>query len=116
MIQADIDASGVANAYPVDVALIGDLGATLTELLARSGDLDQSSRPAWRAELDNVRAGWDEIVQSSQDLGEEGEIGTGAVVAALRRAYPGPINLVSDCASTTSGSCSSFKRSKATTS
>jgi acetolactate synthase-1/2/3 large subunit len=96
IIQADIDASGIANAYPTEHALIGDLRSTLEDLRAAMG-----SRPAdlapWYEQLEQARAKWAAIALASQVPGAPGAIGTGATVQALRKAYNGPINLVNDC-------------------
>lgn len=95
IIQADIDVTGIANAYPVVEALVGDLRSTLVDLGVALGR-DKPSRDGWFALLADARTEWDKVVLASQAPGSVGAIGTGAVVQALRRAYPGPVNLVND--------------------
>lgn len=98
LVQADIDPLAVANAYPVDDVLIGDAALTLSDLCAASGSDAAPDRDAWLARIDEQRQAWAGTVATSQAPGVAGEIGTGAVVAALRRAYDdGPVNLVCDC-------------------
>lgn len=97
MIQADIDAAGIANAYPVDQALVGDLRSTLDDLLAamqgrRMGELD-----GWHGHLTQARSSWAATAAASRVPGKIGAIGTGAVVQALRAAFDAPINIVNDC-------------------
>lgn len=97
IIQADIDVAGIANAYPVDEALVGDLQATLDDLAAAMKGRKGADLSAWHAHLDQARASWARIAAESQAPGSVGAIGTGAVVQALRKAIDGPINLVNDC-------------------
>lgn len=97
LIQSDIDPLAVANAYPVDDVLIGDATLALADLHAAAEGAAPPDRTAWLAHLDDERRGWQETVAQSQAPGTSGEIGTGAAVAALRRAYDGPVNLVCDC-------------------
>jgi acetolactate synthase-1/2/3 large subunit len=98
IIQADIEESGIGNSYPVEVPLIGHLASTIEDLsdaLAHRRSLEDRSE--WKAAIDNARIDWEAVALASQDPGETGHIGPGAVVQALRRAYPGPVNLVNDC-------------------
>ena len=81
----------------MEIALIGDLGSTLDDLLDAVGDGTGFGAVEWIADLQATRERWEDTVRGSQGSGEPGAIRTGAVVAALRRAYPGPINLVNDC-------------------
>ncbi|MBN9461429.1 MAG: thiamine pyrophosphate-binding protein [Burkholderiales bacterium] len=97
IIQADIDVAGIANAYPVDEALVGDLQATLDDLAAAMQSGKRADLSAWHAHLDQARASWARTAAASQAPGSVGAIGTGAVVQALRKAVDGPINLVNDC-------------------
>lgn len=96
IIQADIDASGVANSYPVELALIGDLRSTLADLQDAMGQR-QVNLKSWYEYLDQARAKWAPVALASQAPGASGSIGTGATVQALRKAYSDPINLVNDC-------------------
>jgi acetolactate synthase-1/2/3 large subunit len=96
LIHADIETSGIASSFPVEVPLLGHLTSTLEDLSDALGD-DIGDLQEWKDEIDVARAEWSEVAQASQDPGEVGHIGTGAVVQALRRAYPGPVNLVNDC-------------------
>lgn len=96
IIQADIGIAGIANAYPVEEALVGDLRSTLEDLGAAMGGR-RESRDTWFARIAAARAEWEKVARASQAPGSVGAIGTGAVVQALRRAYPGAINLVNDC-------------------
>lgn len=97
MIHADVELSGVANAYPVEEVLIGDLRSTLSDLAAALGGAETADRSAWLGHLEGVRADWVQTMRESQVDGSSGAVGTGAVVQALRRAYAGPINMVNDC-------------------
>ena len=97
IVHADIDLAGVANAYPVEEALIGDLGSTLDDLHAALKGATSPDRSRWYAHLDQARAEWLKLALASQDPGTAGAVGTGAVVQALRRAYPGAISMVNDC-------------------
>jgi acetolactate synthase I/II/III large subunit len=98
LVQVDIDPLAVGNAYPVDDVLIGDAALALSDLVEAAGSEEPRDRSVWKARLDDERAEWRRTVEQSQAPGEVGQIGTGAVVAALRRAYDdGPINLVCDC-------------------
>jgi len=96
IIQADIDASGIANTYPVEQALVGDLRSTLDDLKAAMENRTVDLKP-WYEFLQEARTKWLNTARSSQVLGSPGAIGTGATVQALRKAYNGPINLVNDC-------------------
>lgn len=95
IIQADIDVTGIANAYPVMEALVGDLRSTLVDLGTALGQ-NKPNRDGWFALLADARTEWEKTVLASQAPGSVGAIGTGAVVRALRRSYPGPVNLVND--------------------
>jgi len=96
LIQVDIEASAVANAYPVDVALLGDMRNVLLDLLADNESANDRSE--WLEQIAESKAQWRAVVsESAEDVGEANSIRTGAVVAALRSAFDGPINLVSDC-------------------
>jgi acetolactate synthase-1/2/3 large subunit len=97
IIQADVDLAGVANAYPVEEVLIGDLLSTLDDLNTALKDVTIPDLAHWRKHLEKVRSQWQTVATESQAGGSVGAIGTGAVVQALRRAYPGPINMVNDC-------------------
>ncbi|WP_342778912.1 thiamine pyrophosphate-dependent enzyme [Nocardioides humi] len=97
LIHADAELSGVANAYPVAEVLIGDLAATLDDLAAALGDASAPELDGWLAHLDQARTAWSTVVRRSRAPGRFGAIGTGAVVQALRTAYPGPLNMVNDC-------------------
>ncbi|RYE41032.1 MAG: thiamine pyrophosphate-binding protein [Hyphomicrobiales bacterium] len=97
LIQADADMSGVANAYPVEVALLGDMRATLADLGTACGDAGPTARPEWFKVIDRARAEWNNVAEDSKDPGIVGAIRTGAVIDALRRAFPGTINMVNDC-------------------
>jgi acetolactate synthase-1/2/3 large subunit len=71
---------------------------TLSDLCAAAGADAAPDRDPWLARIDDERQAWAATVAESQAPGAPGEIGTGAVVAALRRAYDdGPVNLVCDC-------------------
>jgi len=96
IIQADIEMSGIANAYPVRQALIGDMRSTLEDLQQALGD-EHPDRADWFASIDTARAEWAKVAEASQDGGAVGAIGTGAVVQAMRRAFSEPLNLVCDC-------------------
>jgi len=97
LIHADVDLAGVANAYPVEQVLIGDLGAVLDDLRAAVVDGPVSDRSAWLGHLDTARQEWLKTAAESQVAGATGAVGTGSVVQALRRAFTGPINMVNDC-------------------
>lgn len=97
IIQADIDLAGIANAYPVEEVLIGDLLATLEDLAAAMKSRKGQDLSAWYRHLDEARSAWQATALASQAAGSTGAIGTGAVVQALRKAVGGPINLVNDC-------------------
>ncbi|WP_375504138.1 thiamine pyrophosphate-binding protein [uncultured Jatrophihabitans sp.] len=97
IIQADAEASGVANAYPVREALIGDLRSTLDDLHTALSDAKVGDLGEWHQHLDYARWQWATVAKHSQNGGSRGAVGTGAVVQALRAAYPGPINMVNDC-------------------
>lgn len=97
IVHADIDLAGVANAYPIEEALIGDLVSTLEDLHAALKDAGSPDRSHWYTYLDRARDEWLAVAAASQAGGEVGAIGTGAVVQALRRAYPGAISMVNDC-------------------
>lgn len=96
IIQVDAELSGIANAYPVEVALLGDMRGVLEDLAA-AAPKQSLQREAWHEHLAKERADWSTVVEESQDPGTVGQIGTGAVVAALRATYDEPINLVNDC-------------------
>lgn len=97
IIQADIDVAGIANAYPVDEALVGDLRATLDDLAFVMKDRTNADRSDWHEHLAQARSSWAKTAAASQAPGSVGAIGTGAVVQALRKAIDRPINLVNDC-------------------
>ncbi len=97
IVHADIDVTGVANAYPVDVALIGDLRSTIDDLHAEMNEISNADWDEWYAALATVRAEWRTTAEASRNGGSIGSIGTGAVVHALRSSYSGPLNLVNDC-------------------
>lgn len=97
IIQADAELSGVANAYPVEEVLIGDLGSTLEDLASALKEVSMPELEQWHSHLDDARAKWLKVAEQSQSAGKTGAIGTGAVVQALRQTYPGPINMVNDC-------------------
>ncbi len=96
IIQADIDASGIANAYPVEIALVGDLRSTLEDLRTAMDNRTADLKP-WYEFLDQARTKWAKTARASQVPGASRAIGTGATVQALRKAYNSPINLVNDC-------------------
>lgn len=96
IIQVDIEASGIANAYPVAQSLVGDMSAALTDLITALGP-KKYDRKDWLVRIADARANWKKIADSSVVPGKIGAIGTGVVVQALRRAFEGPINLVNDC-------------------
>ena len=96
-VQADIDQSAIANAYPVAEALIGDMTNVLADLEL---SLASSTRPDladWRGQLSAERASWAQTALASRAPGTTRSIGTGAVVCALRRSSAEPLNLVNDC-------------------
>ncbi len=97
IIHADADLSGVANAYPVEQVLIGDLRSTFEDLLAALEGASPRDLDPWLAHLDEARTAWRRTADESAVPGSVGQVGTGAVVRALRKAYPGPINMVNDC-------------------
>lgn len=97
IIQVDVDVEGIANAYPVETALVGDMASVLTDLDAAIGDSTAVSREGWLSEIDSVRTEWNTVAEESAVCGVTGAIGTGAVVRALRDAFSGPVNLVNDC-------------------
>jgi acetolactate synthase-1/2/3 large subunit len=97
IIQADADLTGVANAYPVEEVLIGDLRSTLEDLATALKDATIPDLQHWYSQLDVARSKWQRVAAESQAPGSAGAIGTGAVVQALRKAYAGPINMVNDC-------------------
>ena len=97
IIQVDIEESAIANAYPVDDALIGHMEPVLEALTAAMAEHQAPDRSAWFDAIEAERRAWQEIVEASQAPGQVDEIGTGAVVKALRKAVSGPINLVNDC-------------------
>ncbi|OWT66399.1 thiamine pyrophosphate-binding protein [Candidimonas nitroreducens] len=97
IIQADICMSGIANTYPVEEALVGDLRAALEDLATAQKGSKNPDLSAWFAHLQEVRQAWEQTALASQAPGSTGAIGTGAVVQALRRSVEGPINLVNDC-------------------
>ena len=97
IIQADIDVAGIANAYPVDEALVGDLRATLDDLAFVMKGRKRADLSAWHEHLAQARSSWASTAAASQAPGSVGAIGTGAVVQALRKAIDRPINLVNDC-------------------
>lgn len=96
IIQVDIDAAAVANAYPIEAALIGDMRSTLEDLSA-AHDQPAPDRDGWFATIDKARGAWAQVATASQVPGVKGKVGTGVVVQALRKAYPEAINLVNDC-------------------
>ncbi len=99
LIQVDIDQASIANAYPVDEAIVGDVRLVLQDLLAASdARAKRSTEASWTTELAKRKREWRDVVRTSQSAGHRGLIGVGAVVESLRRHYDGiPINLVSDC-------------------
>jgi len=97
LIHADAELSGVANAYPVEEVLIGDLRSTLDDLLAALEGASIQDLSGWHGHIDAARSEWRKVALDSQTPGSVGAIGTGAVVQSLRKAFPGPINMVNDC-------------------
>jgi acetolactate synthase-1/2/3 large subunit len=97
MIHADAELTGVANAYPVEEVLIGDLRSTLDDLYAALKGASLQNLDAWYGHIDTARTAWAQTARESQTAGTIGAIGTGAVVQSLRKAFPGPINMVNDC-------------------
>ena len=98
IIQADAELSGIANAYPVAEVLIGDLRSTLEDLIAAlEGGATTGDLSGWLEQLGAARSKWQKIALDSQEPGSVGAVKTGAVVQALRRAYPGPVSMVNDC-------------------
>jgi acetolactate synthase I/II/III large subunit len=94
LIHLDIDPEIIGNVYPADVALLGDAGATIDELIGR---LDgPAALPDWRAEVERAKADWVQVVQECVEMpGDLLQIGY--VVAALRAKTSGtPVNLVTD--------------------
>jgi acetolactate synthase I/II/III large subunit len=97
IIHADIDLAGVANAYPAEQVLIGDLKASMEDLHSALSDSRLSDLNSWLGHLAHARDDWAKVASDSQAGGSEGAIGTGAVVQSLRRALPDPLNMVNDC-------------------
>jgi acetolactate synthase I/II/III large subunit len=97
LIQVDVEPASIANAYPVDQAVVGDLRLVLPALVEARGERPGVDRAEWYDRLNSARLEWEGVARASQDGGAKGAIGTGAVVQALRRAFDTPINLVCDC-------------------
>ena len=97
IIQADIDLTAIANAGPVEEALVGDLRSTLDDLASVMRGRKGADLSTWYNHLNDARSAWEKTAAASQELGLVGAIGTGAVVQALRKSTDRPMNLVNDC-------------------
>ncbi len=95
LIQADVELTAIANAYPVEEALLGDMALVLEDLLSAMSGRSTRNLDKWRSHLEDARAAWTK--NASVVPGTRGAIGTGLVTQSLRNAFDGPINLVSDC-------------------
>jgi acetolactate synthase-1/2/3 large subunit len=97
LVQVDVDPTAIANFYPVDEAVVGDVGLFLDDLTAALGSGLLATDAAWRGELDSRRAAWADVVKASQTPGRKGLIGVGWIVAALQDAYADTnVNFVCD--------------------
>jgi acetolactate synthase-1/2/3 large subunit len=64
VVQVDIDISEIGRTYPIDVGILGDAEAVLTELLAAVKGRDLGSRwPAWVEEAASRRQAWEEELE-----------------------------------------------------
>jgi acetolactate synthase-1/2/3 large subunit len=64
VVQVDIDVSEIGRTYPIDVGILGDAEAVLTELLAAIKGRDLGSRwPAWVEEGASRRQAWEEELE-----------------------------------------------------
>lgn len=97
IIQVDAEASGIANAYPVEQALLGDMSLVLEDLTAALEGCQMPDLSDWYGKIEEARSAWLQVAAKSQNPGKVGAIGTGAVVQALRRSVTGPISIVNDC-------------------
>lgn len=99
-VQVDAEPGSIANSYPAEEALIGDVALALEDLLALAdGERrpDETPYSAWWASLDEERRRWSAIVEESRVPGERGRIGVGHVLRELERVVANaPINLVPD--------------------
>lgn len=97
LVQVDIDPTAIANFYPVDEAVVGDVGLFLDDLGVALASTSLSIDATFKGELLSHRAAWAEVVKGSQTPGTKGQIGVGWVVAALQDAYADtPVNFICD--------------------
>lgn len=70
LIQIDLDPQEIGKSYPVDVGIVGDARATLTQLSAALGDQPrpQVAVEAQRALLDQRKAAWREELKETQEI------------------------------------------------
>jgi acetolactate synthase-1/2/3 large subunit len=90
-IHLEIDPSEVNKIVRVDVAMVGDLGASLRELLPRVSSLDLSS---WHGFIDELKG--DTAVRDIQSLPESGHLYAAHVVSDLWNLTEGNALVVTD--------------------
>lgn len=98
LIQADIEPLEIGNPYPVDVPLVGDAKATLTDLTAAVEDRGKPVPDTrWSAELAEIKTRWRETVAAAQEEQYGLEPSVGPVVKAVRNRFRDtPVNVVGD--------------------
>lgn len=94
LIQADIDPAEIANVFPVDVALIGNLKNTIQDLTASAER--SSGRSDWRRGVEEAKLQWEGVVKQCAAM-RGSPMQVGPVVDALRRITTGqPVTVICD--------------------
>ena len=100
IVQVDIEDQSLAQAYPIEVGMVGDIGLVIQDLLQLTAENDPA--PAhdvgdWLSRIDDEKVAWREVVKQSREPGSSGRIGLGYVVESLEKEFRDvPINLVCD--------------------
>ncbi len=94
-IQIDADPEAIGLNRPVEVAIVGDVRAALQALLAEVQALGGPKSPPDMSAYDALTASWQEELAQAKTFGGSG-VNPGAMVEAVRRAFPPEAILVQD--------------------
>jgi acetolactate synthase-1/2/3 large subunit len=100
IIQIDIDPEIVANTYDVDMVIVGDAQAVLSDLNERTPEGVQDAREGWISEINDRREEfWDQSESRLKAI--DAPLLPERVMDALARHLTGPCNVVSDAGTPT---------------
>lgn len=96
LIQVDIDAGEIARNYPVDMGIVGDIRAVLTQLINKAkADNISGSYDQWFNELAGYKKEWNDFVQPYETCDED-PIDPRRLIFDIRKVAPKDAIMFSD--------------------